>query len=612
VATPSDKDNGRPRRVSQILALGLIWGVGVLALVVEHAQSKRAPAKHPAASAVAAAAADVVVDVGRTQHDACSLQAVSFRTRDEGWVTDSCGRAFHTTDGGVSFATVPMGEHSLALMEGNTFGNLWLGMVTRIEWLSDARGVAFANDVRSDLTLVMITTDGGATWQRRPLPVAGTEMYYASDHFDDNVWVCGATGTIMRSRDGGAHFARTQRTPFNDDDRCMALSFTDADNGWAGGMDGTLYETRDGGNSWTRMEPPRAPRPTGATTTSGAPVYDLRVSGVVRLPTGFGWLAMEAESRDTGAWTYVTNDGGRTWREAEAQPAVAAQLAHGCVSGDRAVIARDVRLAFYEGEELLRVTPLLTAATSEREVIRGRETIGPDGHLAGWTDHAVIESFDEGRTWWTTARDGGRIRRVVHPGSPSTESRRALVELTDGQILTGRDELTSSRQPEFDRFVMDMTEALRLGTPVPAGPLSCLATAPIGRITLGLGRLSCFDSDEVTVHIAWTADRTALRVDADGTKHVASPERAISAAERVEVLRAIADAVQRPDDGDHGCTSSIDAKLEWSCGSAPPARASFDESNCAPSDSGPVHRLDEAIEKTFGGVELVSRRQPSP
>ena len=44
-----------------------------------------------------------IIDTGRVQIRDCYLSAVSFRSRDEGWATDLCGHAFHTTDGGVSF-----------------------------------------------------------------------------------------------------------------------------------------------------------------------------------------------------------------------------------------------------------------------------------------------------------------------------------------------------------------------------------------------------------------------------------------------------------------------------------------------------------------------------
>jgi hypothetical protein len=50
VATPKERDRWKSQRVSKILALGLIWAVGVLALVVERWPSKhRAPGARPGA-----------------------------------------------------------------------------------------------------------------------------------------------------------------------------------------------------------------------------------------------------------------------------------------------------------------------------------------------------------------------------------------------------------------------------------------------------------------------------------------------------------------------------------------------------------------------------------
>src|SRR5262249_352764 len=155
-------------------------------------------------------------------------------------------------------------------------------------------------------------------------------------------------------------------------------------------MDGTLYETFDGGDSWTRLRSPRQPRPTGATTISDRPVFDVRVAGVALQSAREGWVTIEQENSSDVTWTFVTGDGGRTGVEAKPPGAIAARLNGGSVwGGDGAVIPHGVRLAFYAGGELVRETPLIAAASGPRtpEIIRAREPLEP-GHISAWTDHA--------------------------------------------------------------------------------------------------------------------------------------------------------------------------------------------------------------------------------
>jgi len=126
-----------------------------------------------------------------------------------------------------------------------------------------------------------------------------------------------------------------------------------------------------------------------------------------------------------------------------------------------------------------------------------------------------------------------------------------------------------------------------------AADVTCLTTAATGRLTVRVGKLGCFESEEATFRMAWTDGHATISLDA-------WPERSLAPAERANVLRAIADAVQRSDDGRHGCTSSLDTRLEWICGTAPPGHVSFRESNCGRADGGPAHRVARAIQSAFG------------
>lgn len=588
--TPGEDRRAARQRVAKILALGLLWGIGVLALVVERAPThRRAPA--PAAARTTAATRDDLVDIARVQLHKCRIDAIAFRTRTEGWVTNACGEAFRTADGGVTFKQLPFGDDTLAMTE-NPDESL-VGEVNRIEWLSERRGVAFANDRGLGGPITMLSTDGGVRWRRGtlPTPPEKLEMIYSSDHVGQTVWACGVSGAISRSRNGGYGFALTRHTPFNSSDRCMALSFVDEHLGWAGGTDGTLYATVDGGDSWARLRVPRRAARWAETRPADWHVAGLRLIGVARLSATDGWIAMRDDAHATR--TFFTTDGGQTWNERKPPVAIEAKLAGGSVVGDLAVFERGGRLAIYAGGELVRETPLVGhGPVPAPETLRGREPLEA-GHVAAWTDHAVVETFDDGRSWSTVVRvgDDERIRRVVHPALRE-DPLRVLIELVDGRIVGGWRELLPSTQPEFDRFVIARVEAQRRGAPAPGGPLDCLATATTGHIDIHHGVQGCEFSREADVHFTWDASGATLTMsDLASSKPIAIDARA-----RREFAAAVAAAVQAPDDGNQGCTTSLFMDLKWQCGAGTPGSASFSESHCG-DPKGPAHRAEDALRR---------------
>jgi len=397
---------------------------------------------------------------------------------------------------------------------------------------------------------------------------------------------------VFRSRDGGGTFARTARTPFNDDDRCMALSFVDDQLGWAGGMSGTLFETRDGGERWRRLRAPRRGPPTGATFTSGAPVYPYETTGVWRLSADEGWVVMSEESNRQRSWTYFTADGGASWIERPAPEDVAVGLAGGSRWGEGRVVAVEGGLLrFTLGGELVRTTPLVQAKEHLFETVRGHEPLEP-GHLGGFTDHALVESFDDGRSWSTVARVAdGRIRRAVRADGDW------LVELADGRLVTprmggGAYGLAPSIQPAFDRFRMMRVGAHRQGLPAPPGPLAALAAAPEGRLEVRLAKMGCDGGGAVDTRLVWTAERASLTI-ADRPPVALAPEA------RQQLLRRLAAAVEVPDDAHHGCTTELSAALTWRAGAAAPENAHFSESDCQwqgePAETGPAHRVRDLL-----------------
>jgi photosystem II stability/assembly factor-like uncharacterized protein len=579
------KPQEEQQRLAIRLALAACGLLGVVTVAAWWTWRPRSPA--PAAPARASGEAPAIaepelVDVARVPLGTCALEAVSFRTQAEGWVTDVCGHAFHTTDGGVSFAPVPNYGRTLALADPSggaddaedddgdddnpdvAEAGLAIGSLLRVEWTSDRRAVALgANWVDAKLT-----DDGGETWHRWSVRRnRDLEGIRASDHVGLTVWACGESPHIVRSRDGGASFAATRTTPFRGDDRCTALSFADERQGWAGGTNGTLFSTDDGGDTWKRLTVPRRPSVVRGVVDalSGRPVRDLHVNGVVRLSRTEGWAAVSGEE-SSEVWTRFTSDGGDTWTDAEPPAEVAAKLAGGGAWGAGAVfITDDGRLRFSFGGQLVRETPLVAAHAPVMQAMRGREPQEGE-RITAWTDHAVIESFDGGRSWSTdlTVNDGV-IRRAVHAGG------HVLLELADGRIWHGG---APSQQPELDRFYMAMVDAHRRGVEPPPGPLSCVATAPEGRVDISFVWMGCYGGSEGTASLVWTGANASLAASLPG--HL---DRTVSlpAAERQELLRSLASAVERPGGVPGLWRSQLKVDLTWRCGASPPLHGTFME-----------------------------------
>jgi len=593
-------------RVLVVLSVSLAIGLGAAYRAIQEVAHNRRVGAVTAASPVSVPDLVTVdrgshIDTGRRWLVTCALEAVAFRAQDEGWVTDACGRAFHTTDAGDTFTALASGPNSLADVGPDRSGDdasVMSPRVSRIEWLSGDRGVAFgerAPDALAEGT-VRLTTDGGATW--RPVPAAplGQARIYTSAHVGQTIWACGSSGTIFRSRDGGASFARTRGTPFDDDDRCTALSFTDERNGWAGGDFGTLHVTHDGGDRWRRVGAPMPNALTGATTLSGRNVRALRVAGIVAPSAREAWVRMREQPSDGKAWTLFTADAGARWVEARPTAVMDVLLEGGVAWGDGgAVVARDARLRFVAGTDLVRETPIAGRDAGPVEVLRGSLPLQP-GRLLGYTDQALMQSFDDGRSWATMIRIADkRIAGIAHPDGDT------LVEREDAQLFgvrwaSGGDgyayELVASTQPEFDRYRIVRVQAERAGVPRPPGPLSDLAAAAVGSLEVELALTGCDVHRRSSVRIAWD-DRESTYTDGNRNKQV------LPRADRQRLLRDIAAGVERADDGEHGCTTSIDAELTWRLGATPPVKARFSESHCgsegAPPPTGPAHRVRAAL-----------------
>jgi len=540
----------------------------------------------PTAAQIAAAIGGERVDTGRVQiaggdHSDNRIAVISFRTRQEGWVTLESGYAFHTVDGGETFTPVPANGHTLAFAsraDGAEEGRVGYQSLQAIHWLSPERGVAFGTNVPA----LLVTTDAGAswTWQSR---LDEKEWYlFASAHAGRSLWTCGYEGPIYRSRDGGDSFQRTRTTPFSPKEKCVHLSFADESVGWAASHD-TLYETRDGGDTWKQFP---------HLSSGRGPDKNMVVRAILRVSATEGWMVADNEDRSWSSprservWSSLalfTADAGINWWSRRLSTTIAAKLRGGSASGEGVVFAtQDERLRFMVGDELVRETPMIEQRGREMGVIRGREPLEP-GHIVAFAGQALIESFDDGRSWSTFARvEDGTIRRSLQ-----VDDQLRLVELADGRVLQrfysgGVLRFEASKQAEFDRYRMNVVENRRNGKPAPTGPFAALAQAREGSLVVTVQKVRASHAD--VVRIAWT-DRKATIGGLD-----------IGPTELRRLLFGIAVAVEQPDDG---CRASVldfdddldlNADLAWQLGAAPIQHAAFRDraGECNVKTDGPI------------------------
>ncbi|MEJ2105621.1 MAG: YCF48-related protein [Ignavibacteriaceae bacterium] len=71
-----------------------------------------------------------------------------------------------------------------------------------------------------------------------------TGVYFVDEN---NGWICGWTGTILHTTDGGQTWNPQTCPPTN---AYYSVFFTDSQHGWATGYYGKLVHTSDGGQTW--------------------------------------------------------------------------------------------------------------------------------------------------------------------------------------------------------------------------------------------------------------------------------------------------------------------------------------------------------------------------
>lgn len=149
---------------------------------------------------------------------------------------------------------------------------------------------------------LLLTTDGGTTWQPRPQPTADAirDVYFTDELngflvCERNIYDLKSNDEprayLMKTMDGGTQWKRVNLRGADVDARLTRAIFNGNGYGWAFGEGGVVYTTRDAGTNWIRLQ---------------APTRYLLLGGTF-INQNSGWLV------GAGSTILQTSDGGQTW-----------------------------------------------------------------------------------------------------------------------------------------------------------------------------------------------------------------------------------------------------------------------------------------------------------
>jgi photosystem II stability/assembly factor-like uncharacterized protein len=263
-------------------------------------------------------------DAGADWRSGSSGQQYRFAAADavsatDVWAVDTGGALLHSTDG-VRFAEQPVPLRGTVALLGVGFSD------------ADHGWAVGASDAYGDGSVILRTTDGGASWRPQLSNLAG-EVFGVDALSDTTAWAVsndtsglnsGANLSLQHTTDGGTTWT-PQFIPGNT--ALLAVDFLDASTGWAGGYwwspdfvypVGAIFASSDGGLTWTRD-----PLPKGAPAITGLQF----VSPTEGWAVGVTW----DENDEVGdGWVLHTTDGGATWERVPGLADAQATTVHFC------------------------------------------------------------------------------------------------------------------------------------------------------------------------------------------------------------------------------------------------------------------------------------------
>ncbi|WP_342379991.1 hypothetical protein NVS55_10570 [Myxococcus stipitatus] len=538
------------------------------------------------------------VDLGVRELKVEKVVAVSRRTDADWWALAEVKSApqmwlrqvvYRSADSGRSWhedtrASEEVGKAIAA--RPNPFGALYDPSVDFFVWSSPEIGL-MAGYLGA---AVLRTSDGGRTWRAVELPRLDPTWVYDLEQAGGRTWLCGSSGNIYRSDDSGATWTELKGTPFNTEDRCMSLSFLDAEHGWAAGMRGSLWATKDGGATWRRLETPWPPAP------PQGPATMLR--DVTLLTPEVAWL-------HGSAGRFQTTDGGMTWtprptapEERDASPRVTT-LAGGrrlitlggskrggavhdqtpsfgeplsVMGADTTVKVQGRLLHTLRAGRLVRTSPLTTPGTGVLTRLDGMEAYKPST-WTGWKASQVMLSHDQGRSWFSV----GRV-----PEGPLRS-----VSITQDDVLVAQ---TRSKRwfasSDFGlTWAHSTSEDPASATSVPLTEqeyqLHCLLKAPEATVKVTFGLVGDGGAEHHLSLSISKARATLSGSSVTGRQPLTVQARALAPDAAQRFLRALVDVATRQG-APLGCESNsrYSVVLEWSCSPEPRHTLEYESAAC--------------------------------
>lgn len=492
------------------------------------------------------AAAPLEVDPARKPLETCAISGVSFRTPDDAWLFDHCGRIFRSSDGGDGWVRVPAIEKAILGADVKTDG---MRHLNRLTWLTPKIGLAFPYDQ----TFAARTDDAGATW--KPVKAAIEGYVYAVEAVGSHVWICDSSGKVKMSPDQGVTW-QPKRRIFDASDIimsekptswCSSLSFLDARHGWALGWR-TLWQTSDGGATWTALQAPPVSK-------------EGRLDALMRVSPMVAWVESEGHR-------FVTIDGGKTWNE---KPRARSTSVHVRADGRPALAASensaDWEPSLQAPEDELDSRPALTLALVEKlAAIRDRPVLPPKSsqrvaltHIAGAAPNrwgaAGRSIFRQGDgDWFLVTELKNPVKRLA-----ALESGSWLAETSDGLFKDGRPADSGDRM-DWER----LTNSTDGGTSTQRS-LQCLQTGE-GWLELRWEAQGCFGGDSSFVRM--TLGAKAARVESSATSEGGADR--VNGARPLSLARTwiqqVESAATRPElVSSCRSTTKHEVTLKWQC-----------------------------------------------
>jgi photosystem II stability/assembly factor-like uncharacterized protein len=201
---------------------------------------------------------------------------------DTAWAVGDWGTVISTHDGGATWQDRSLGVTPVKTEEtpGRTTTTLTDDIILYDVSFPDHEHGAMVGEFGT----VLFTSDGGATWTRRPTP---TEKTLFGVHFvtPERGWAVGIDGLLLRTDDGGHHWEVQHGHPESEGVEEISFGDTlknpgmyavrvDGDHGVVVGDMGMILVSNDGGRTWTRRELPDRDRLVWMRDVSLAPGAD--------------------------------------------------------------------------------------------------------------------------------------------------------------------------------------------------------------------------------------------------------------------------------------------------------------------------------------------------